>query len=115
MDLIYAHQLLVAADQRGSGSFQITSYHGCRQARCMAAAGLVEISDQGSDAEPAVSIDRLTDLGHTFLRTFAAPPPLLLPLEGEERTPAEIPVDPSASVVARWRNKFVMMQTKEIR
>ena len=111
MNLIYAHQLLVAAGQQGDRSFQVISRRGCEEVQRMAAAGLVEISIQGDRIEPAISIERLTDFGRTFLRTFAAPPPLA----EEERTPTEQRRASCAAAVSKWRDKFVAMQIKEAR
>jgi hypothetical protein len=111
MNLVYAHQLLVAAGQQRDRSFQVIGSSGCEEVQRMAAAGLVEISIQGNRTEPAVSIERLTDFGRTFLRAFAAP----LPLAKEERTPTEPRSASCAAAVSKWRDKFVAMQMREAR
>ena len=108
MNLIYAHQLMIAAAAPGHRSLKVTDRSDCRQLQRMAATGLIEISTAGRhDVPEAVSIDRLTELGQEFLRTFVssvqkAP----LPLAPTQGASAESPTS-SGVAAAKWPNKFV--------
>lgn len=113
MNLTYAHQLLVAADDQPDHSFQVTGSRGCREVQWMAAAGLVEMSDHGSRAQPVVSIDHLTAFGQSFLRTFAAPPPLPTLRVVEEHTPIDVPAASTADARTKWRQNFIDLKRNE--
>lgn len=110
MNLIYANELMVAAGQQGDRNLSVTGSRGCRQGGLMADAGLLEMSHQGATQ---VSIDRLTDLGRTFPRTFAVGPGL--PAASDEASPDESPTDSGSAVVTKWQARFAEMQKKFVR
>ncbi len=117
MNLIYAHQLMIAAAAPGNRSLKVTDRSDCRQLQRMAAAGLIEITTEGSHNVPeAVSIERLTEKGQEFLRTFAslAQPKAPLPLAPTQGASAGSPASSCAAAAAKWRNKFVEMRMKEV-
>jgi hypothetical protein len=71
MNLVFAYQLLLAADEQRSGFLKVAAGEPDRQVRLMAAAGLVEAT-LNNDGRPGsfTAIRRLTASGRTFLRTF---------------------------------------------
>jgi hypothetical protein len=83
MNLSYVHKLLVAADQQRHGFLRILDRQADRQVRLMAGAGLVDATLSNGKDESFTAINRLTDLGRTFLRTFKdtpiSAPALVLP------------------------------------
>ena len=70
MNLSYAHKLLVAADQQRHGFLQIRGRQADHEVRLMAEAGLVDATFGDGKDKPFTAINRLTDLGYRFLRTF---------------------------------------------
>lgn len=70
MNLSYAHKLLVAADQQRHGFLQIRGRRADHEVRLMAEAGLVDATLGDGKKESFTAINRLTDLGYKFLRTF---------------------------------------------
>lgn len=79
MNLNYVHQMMVDASQRERPGILVTDLLGCGEVEQMAAAGLIEVSKHGTNVAPAVKIERLTDLGRSFLRVFPAAPPAPIP------------------------------------
>ena len=70
MNLSYAHKLLVAADEQRHGFLQIRGRRAEHEVQLMAKAGLVDATLGDGKDESFTAINRLTDLGHKFLRTF---------------------------------------------
>ena len=73
MNLSYAHKLLVAADQQRHGFLQIHGRQADHEVRLMAEAGLVDATLGDGKDKSFTAINRLTDLGYKFLRTFKEP------------------------------------------
>jgi len=76
MNLAYAHKLLVAADEQPHGFLQIRGRQAAQEVRLMVAAGLVEATLSPDREMPLTAINRVTDLGHAFLRDFKDSPVL---------------------------------------
>jgi hypothetical protein len=74
MNLSYAHKLLVAANQQRHGFLQIRGRQADREVQLMAEAGLVDATLNDGKDESFTAINRLTDLGHKFLRAFKDSP-----------------------------------------
>lgn len=74
MNLAYVHRLLVAADQQPDEHLKVLGWRANYEVRLMAEAGLVEATLNDGKDESFTSINRLTDLGHTFLRAFKGSP-----------------------------------------
>jgi hypothetical protein len=70
MNLAYVHRLLIAADEQPDEHLKVLGRRADREVRLMAGAGLVEATLSNGKGEPFTSINRLTDLGRTFLRAF---------------------------------------------
>jgi len=70
MNLAYVQKLLVAVDQQRHGFLQIRGRQADHEVRLMAEAGLVDATLSDGKDESFTAINRLTDLGHKFLRTF---------------------------------------------
>ena len=70
MNLPYTYQLLAAADAQRHGFIKLRGPEADREVRLMAHAGLVDASfDDGKEGSFTV-INRVTAMGHTFLRAF---------------------------------------------
>lgn len=107
MNLSYAHELLVAADQQGDGYLEIRGEEAEQEVRLMTDAGLVEATLSDGKDKSLTTIDRLTALGHQFLRTFkdAPVPATLLPpgtRYAAERQSAY------AAVLQKWNANFAL-------
>jgi len=70
MNLPYTYQLLAAADAQRHGFIRLRGMEADREVRLMAQAGLVEASFDDGKEESFTSINRVTESGHSFLRTF---------------------------------------------
>jgi hypothetical protein len=70
MNLAYVHRLLIAADEQRDGHLKVVGQRADCEVRLMAKAGLVEATLSDGNGEPFTSINRLTDLGRTFLRAL---------------------------------------------
>src|SRR5437870_3646481 len=93
MNLVYAHWLLVAMDWRSNGGLEVTGRTNCGEVQNMTAAGLLEIASRNNhDTPETIVVKRVTELGRTFLRSFASKPPPELPsvTMPQEKTPIEL-------------------------
>lgn len=107
MNLIYTHRLLAAAVRRSEQRRPVTERSARKQLEEMAAAGLVEMTDQGTNAHPCIYLERLTSLGHSFLRAFPeGVPDITVPVATKEWSASEKRADPRAAAVGKWRGKF---------
>ena len=70
MNLAYVHKLLVAADQQPYEYLKVLGWLAGREVRLMAEAGLVEATFSDGKEQSFATINRVTDLGHAFLRAF---------------------------------------------
>ena len=114
MDLDYAYRVMAAATRGESAGLPITQRDEQKKLQEMAAAGLVEITAEGTDVEPVLRLEGLTNLGRTFLRAFrTGAPRTRLPISLEKRTEAEERVDSCAAAVSKWPDKFVVMKINE--
>ncbi len=75
MNLIDAHRLLLAGSRQGEQQVLVSDRFEAAQLQEMAAAGLVVVTRPGTLTAPSVILERLTDLGRTFLRDFPQGPP----------------------------------------
>ena len=115
MNLIYAHRLLLDFSQQGEQQQLVSDRSECIQLQEMAAAGLVEVTRRGPPTAPAVILERLTDLGRTFLRAFPqGMPGAKIPPATPERSESEKRADSCAVAVGKWQGKFAAMQQAEI-
>jgi hypothetical protein len=73
MNLTYAHKILLAADQQRHGFLRIRGRQANHEVRLMAEAGLVDATLSDGKNESFTIINRLTDFGRKFLRTFKDP------------------------------------------
>jgi len=71
---------MVGAAGRSTPGLRVTDRRACKEIYQMAAAGLIEMSNHGSRVQPAITIERLTDLGRSFLRVFPEGPPVPSPV-----------------------------------
>ena len=71
----------------------------------MVAAGLVEATLSDQREASFTSIDRLTEIGHTFLRTFGKPPKLATLLAAPARSAADAA---GAALLEKWKVNFVL-------
>jgi hypothetical protein len=70
MNLRFTYQLLTAADEQRHGFIKLRGIQADHEVRLMAQAGLVEATlDDGKEGS-FTSINRVTETGQTFLRTF---------------------------------------------
>jgi hypothetical protein len=74
MNLAYVRKLLIAADEQPHGFLQIRGRRADREIRLMAEAGLVDATLSNGKGEPVTAINRVTELGQTFLRKFKDAP-----------------------------------------
>jgi hypothetical protein len=74
MNLNYVHELLVGADKQRHGFLKVRGRKADREVRLMADAGLVDATLSDGKDGSFTAINRLTDLGHKFLRAFKDPP-----------------------------------------
>jgi hypothetical protein len=70
MNLSYTYQLLAAADAQRHGFIKLRGLQADHEVRLMAEAGLVEASFDDGKEGSFTSINRITEHGHAFLRTF---------------------------------------------
>lgn len=70
MKLNLAHQLLVAADEQTYGFLRVRGPELTYEVELLTDAGFVESSINRAGSEPIAVIDRVTDLGHEFMRAF---------------------------------------------
>ena len=75
MDLNLVHTLLAAAEKQPSGFLNVRGADLIREVELMTGAGLVDASLGHGDTEAFAVINRVTDSGHAFLRTFKNQPP----------------------------------------
>ena len=116
INFIRAHRLLAAAARQSEPRGAVTEHSECAQLEEMAAAGLIETTDRGTDANPSIYLERLTPLGHTFLRAFPeGMPRSKIPVATEERSASEKRADSCAAAVGKWRGKFAAMHLAEVR
>ncbi len=107
MDLPYALKLLIAADEQPYGFIKLRGVRADYQVRIMAEVGLVEATLNDGRPGSFTSINRVTDLGKKFLRTFparsiSAPAPVSPePYSADEWQP-----DPSPTLIDKWRVNF---------
>jgi hypothetical protein len=74
MNLPYVYELLAAADEQRHGFIKLRGIQADHEVRLMAQAGLVEATlDDGKEGS-FTSINRLSAVGQTFLRTFKGHP-----------------------------------------
>jgi hypothetical protein len=78
------HALLVAANGQPYGFLKVRSVDLVREVELMAAAGLVEASLGDAAADGYAVINRVTDSGEAFLRTFKSQPPQTAELASTE-------------------------------
>ncbi len=107
MDLPYALKLLIAADEQPYGFIKLRGVRADYLVRMLAEVGLVEATL--SDGQPGsfTAINRLTDLGETFLRAFSdrsisAP----VPVTPEPHSANKWQPDPSVTVIDKWKMNF---------
>lgn len=100
MNLPYAYQLLFAAVDQRDSSIKLRGIQADHEVRLMAQAGLVEASFGDGKEGSFTSIDRVTEMGRTFLRTFKDHP---LPLE---TAPGKSLTASQAAVLAKWKATF---------
>jgi hypothetical protein len=74
MNLAYVHKLLAAADQQPYEYLKVLGWPPGREVRLMAEAGLVEATFSDGKEQSFTAINRVTDLGHAFLRAFKDSP-----------------------------------------
>lgn len=74
MNLPYAYELLAAAEEQPHGFIKLRGLQAEHEVRLMAQAGLVEASFADGKKGPFTSINRVTEMGRTFLRTFKNQP-----------------------------------------
>ena len=116
MNLDYAYRVMGAAAREESARLTVTHRDERNELQEMAAAGLVEITAEGTDAETALRLEGLTNLGRTFLRAFrTGAPRTTFPITVEKRTETQERVDSCAAAVSKWRDKLVVMKTNEVR
>ncbi len=109
MNLSYVHKLLVAADQQPHGFLRVRGRQADQQVRLMVRAGLVDATLSNGNDESFTAINRLTDLGRTFLRTFKdrqIPAPTLRP--PKTRTASEWQSDCQGAVLEKWNVNFAL-------
>lgn len=109
MNLAYVHRLLVAADQQRHGFLQIRGRKADHEVRLMAEAGLVDATLSNGKGKSFTVINRLTNLGHEFLRAFKDLPilaPALLP--PRTRTAAKRQSESRAAVLEKWNVNFAL-------
>ncbi len=95
MNLPYAYELLVAADDQRHGFIKLRGIQADHEVRLMAQAGLVEASFDDGKEGSFTSINQVTEMGQTFLRTFK-----------DHSIPDETTVCKSftaAAVLAKWK------------
>lgn len=76
MNLNLVHRLLKAANNENPGFLKVRGIELVREVEMMASAGLVEAGETGQGLESYSVIKRVTEAGHSFLRTFQNQPPL---------------------------------------
>jgi hypothetical protein len=76
MNLPYAYELLVAAEEQPHGFIKLRGLQAEHEVRLMAQAGLVEASFGDGKNTSFTSINRVTEMGQTFLRAFKDQPVL---------------------------------------
>ncbi len=108
MDLAYAHNLLVAADQQGQGFLLIRGLRADHTVRVMAEVGLVDATLGDDRTKSFTAINRLTDLGRKFLRAFQDLPLAAKSLPARTRSPAELQSDSRAVVLEKWHVNFAL-------
>jgi hypothetical protein len=106
MNLIHVHRLLKATTERKGGCLPIVDGQDDRQARLMAMAGLVEIT-KGNRSGAVTSIDAVTELGRSFMRTFDNPP-ILAPLPPPPVRSAAESSERRAALVEKWKVNFAL-------
>ena len=74
MDLSYAHKLLVATTQQRHGFLKIRGRQADHEVRLMVEAGLVDATFGDGKDGSFTAINRVTKLGHAFLRAFKDSP-----------------------------------------
>jgi hypothetical protein len=70
MNLNYVRKLLIAADEQRHGFLQIRNRRADHEVRLMAEAGLIDATLSDGQDESFTAVNRVTDLGHAFLRAF---------------------------------------------
>ena len=70
MNLPYVHKLLLAASSQRHGFLKLRGRQADHEVRLMASAGLIDATFNDRNGNSFISINRLTELGHKFLRAF---------------------------------------------
>ena len=70
MNLPYTYQLLAAADAQRHGFIKLRGPQADHEVRLMSQAGLVDAGFDDGEEGSFTAINRITEAGHTFLRTF---------------------------------------------
>ncbi|MEP6975307.1 MAG: hypothetical protein ABI787_05380 [Spartobacteria bacterium] len=115
MNVINTHRLLAAVARQSEPHRPVTECFEREQLEELAAAGLVEMTDRGTDDHLSACLERLTPLGHTFL--LASPggmPGSVVPVPTKERSVSDQQADSCAAAVGKWRGKFAAMQLAEV-
>ena len=102
MNLFLLHKLLIAADQHRHGILEIQDRHLDREVRLMASAGLVDATLGDNNNKSFTIINRLTDLGRAFLRTFEHAPVPALQTAAEQQSVSQ------AAVRQKWNANFAL-------
>jgi hypothetical protein len=74
VNLIYVYQLLVATDAQRHGFIKLRGTQADHEVRLMVQAGLVDASFDDGREGSFTAINRITESGQTFLRTFKTHP-----------------------------------------
>lgn len=107
MDLIRVQRLLRAATEQRHGCLRIAGREHDSEIRWLVAAGLVEATLSDDSAAAFTSIDRVTETGYAFLRTFEKPPTLATLLPASARRAAE-PSTTGAGLLEKWKVNFAL-------
>jgi hypothetical protein len=70
VNLTLTHALLATTDEQPHGFLKVRGPHLIHEVELMAEAGLVDASVGNADSEAFAVINRVTDSGRRFLRTF---------------------------------------------
>lgn len=100
MNLPYTYEVLAAADEQRHGFMKLRGIQADYEVRLMAQAGLVEASFGDNKKGSFTSVNRVTETGQTFLRTFKDHP---IPAEATLGTSV---TGAGAAVRAKWERYF---------
>ncbi len=114
MNLANAHRMMGAVACGKDQRLSVTDRGEWVDLQDMANAGLVEVSAGGTEAEPILYLERLTDQGRTFLRAFPdAAPGVAIPVVSEEPNLSGTVAGRCGEVANKWQNRFVGMHLQE--